>query len=184
MRINWVLSDNLILDPLIEIDRLKNIGSFWGGWKTWRSNQTDSVVCHDQHKAVELLKRNFHLGCNLYVPQHAYQFLGRPQQVQLYDGDFKQEIKQPDEIVTMHLVSSISDIVLMLGFDLEEKPKNPDRLIEHHHQNYHFLVNQIISDNPTVQWVLIDHPGAIAKRFEHLSNLTKDTLSNVLDLLG
>ena len=51
MKITWVLADSAEVNPAIEIERLKNIGPFWGGWRTWRSYSTDNVVCHDSSQA-------------------------------------------------------------------------------------------------------------------------------------
>ena len=33
MNIQWVLADNLILDPTADIMRMKRGGAFWGSWK-------------------------------------------------------------------------------------------------------------------------------------------------------
>ena len=57
MNVSWVLADTLTLDPLVNIDAMKEIGPMWGSWKTWRSCQTDNVICYDLGKAQELIKR-------------------------------------------------------------------------------------------------------------------------------
>ena len=109
MRITWVLADTAQLDPTIDIAELKNIGPFWGSWKTWRSWTTDNVICHDVHQARNLVVKNFHSRCNLFLPATAYQDLDRPTGVQLYQGNFHQDIDRPDDIVSMHLASKNSD---------------------------------------------------------------------------
>ena len=109
--------------------------------------------------------------------------LDQPPRVRLYDGKFPDDIEQADEIVSLHLAAGISDIVLLLGFDLGEKPKNPNKLLEHRAHVYRTLVKHAIEDNPEVQWVLVDHPGAIRKDLSKKDNLTQDTLENVLAML-
>ena len=44
MNINWVLADQVVLDPTVDIDAMKAIGSFWGSWRTWRAYGTDNVI--------------------------------------------------------------------------------------------------------------------------------------------
>jgi hypothetical protein len=149
---------------------------------TWRSCQTDNVICNDPVKANELVKRNFQNTCNFYIPNSVFQQLGRPEGVRLYEGAFSHDVEHQDEIVAVHLVTGASDIVLLLGFDLTAHAPNPDRLEEHRAQNYRGLIRQAIKDNEHIQWVLVDHPGEIGKDMI-LDNLTTDTMSNVLKLL-
>lgn len=182
MRINWVLSEHVALDPLADIEAMKAVGSFWGSWRTWRAYGTDNVICHDQKRADEFLQRNFQTTCNFYIPNHIYASLGRPTGVNLYEGDFKDDTVQSEDIVAMHLTSGFSDLVLMLGFDFSERPKHPDRLTQHRAAVYLLMVKRVIADNPQVQWVLIDHPAELRKDFAALPNLTKDILSNALEL--
>jgi hypothetical protein len=182
MNVSWVLADNFILDPVIDIKDIKEIGSLWGSWKTWRGCQTDNVICHELTKAGDLLKRNFQTNCNFYIPNANWITLDRPEGVQLYEGKFLDEF-QPEEIVAMHLAASQSDIVLLLGFDLTEKTKNPDRLAEHRAHVYRTLVKHCIENNSEVQWVLVDHPGDIMKFMSKIPNLVKDTMDTALSLL-
>ena len=184
MNINWVLSDSLILDPTISIDQLKNIGSFWGGWRTWRAYATDNVICHNSLKATELLERQFQKMCNLYIPNSLYVTLNRPGGVKLYEGDFMHEVDRQDELAAVHLSATVSDIVLLLGFDLSETEKNPDKLLEHRALNYRNIFRSAIKENPTVQWLLIDHPGKITPELANLENLSTDTLANVIGMLS
>jgi hypothetical protein len=182
MKISWVLSDRVELDPTVDIDKLKNIGAFWGSWRTWRAYQTDNVLCNDLAKADELLKRAFHSICNLYIPNTNYATLNRPAGVKLYEGEFVHDVEHREEIVALHLAASTSDIVLLLGFDFSEQPKHADRLLEHRAHNYRGLIRQTIVDNSHVQWVVIDHPADFRKDLRELNNLTKDSLSNVLGM--
>ena len=182
MNVNWVLADRTILDPLTDVDTMKEIGSFWGSWRTWRSCATDNVVCHEMSKAQELIKRSFQTTCNFYIPNELFVSLDRPDGVNLYEGKFPDDV-QPEEIVAMHLAASVSDIVLLLGFDLQEQEKNPDKLIEHRAHVYRTMVKNVIEGNPEVQWVLVDHPGDIMKMLVNLPNLSQDTMTTALSLL-
>lgn len=185
MKISWVLSDTASFDPEIETDQLKNIGPFWGSWKTWRSCNTDNVICHTLDRADSLIKRNFQEICNFYIPNDNYQILNRPSKVKLYNGDFVNlDLDRQEEIVTMHLAASQSDIILLVGFDWAPAIKNADRLIEHRNQNYRNLVKHAIQHNPKVQWVLIDHSADLMLELKDLPNLTQDTLASVLKMLG
>jgi hypothetical protein len=101
----------------------------------------------------------------------------------LYDGTTELDLENKEEIIAMHLAASQSDIVLLLGFDWQPRPKNTDRLQEHRAQNYRTLIKQAIAENSQVQWVLIDHPPKLMLELKDLPNLTQDTLDSVLKLL-
>ena len=183
MKINWAVADNFVLDPTVDLEQLKKCGSFWGSWRTWRACATDNVICHDMFKADELIKRRFNHSCNFYIPNAVYTSLDRPDRVNLYEGTFVHDLERHEEIVALHLTASISDIVLLLGYDLAEKPKLADRLQEHRAQNYRNLVRQVIKDNPMVQWVAVDHTEEFRKDLLNLENLTQDSLENVIGML-
>lgn len=180
MKITWVLADSAEVNPAIEIERLKNIGPFWGGWRTWRSYNTDNVICHDESEARNLITRNFHTRCNMYLPDAVYQKVDRPNNVKLYQGEFHELVDRPDEIVSMHLAANASDIVLLLGFDLAPRLLDHDRLARHKWHNYVQYFLHIIKGNAKVQWVLLDHNNDIEKVLKDLPNLQFDTLDNVL----
>lgn len=184
MRINWVLADAFSLDPTADLEQLKNIGSTWGSWRTWRSCQTDNVICNDKSKATDLIMRDFQKTCNLYVPESIYQELNRPSNVRLFQGEFKEDIAGQDEIIAMHLAASQSDIVLLAGFDWRPKDRDPDPLANHLKRVYRLLVKQVIRDNPSVQWVILDHAADIMPELDGLENLVGDSLANVFDTLG
>lgn len=181
MNISWVFADTVVLDPTVDSKVLKEIGPLWGSWKTWRQCQTDNVICHNLAKAEELIKRNFNTHCNFYIPNMNWVTLHRPENVRLYEGSFVDEF-QPEEIIAMHLASSQSDIVLLVGFDWQDQEKNPNKLLEHRFQAYRSLITNAIQSTPEVQWVLVDHPGKIMKSMSNLPNLVTDTLENCLGL--
>jgi hypothetical protein len=182
MNINWVISDRAVLDPTLNVRQLKDLGSFWGSWRTWRACQTDNVICHGMLKADELIKRNFHKTCNFYIPNSVYLNLDRPENVKLYEGDFVHDVDGQEEIVAMHLASSNSDIILLLGFDFSEQDTISDRLLEHRAHNYRSLTKQAISSMTNVQWVVVDHFNKIRPDMLDLPNFSQDTLQNVLTL--
>lgn len=182
MNISWVLADSTPADPAVEVAELKRLGAFWGGWRTWRAWQTDNVICHDQSKAAELIKRNFQLNCNFYMPNSVYTSLDRPDGVRLYEGAFVHDVDRQEEIVAIHLAATTSDIVLLYGFDLTELESNPDRLLAHkahHHRNH---IRQAVKDFDQVQWVVVDHKGDLDPNLANLDNVVTDNLETVLAL--
>jgi hypothetical protein len=183
MNISWVFADTALLDPTANLSDMKEIGSSWGSWKTWRGCQTDNVICHNLEKAKDLIKRNFQTTCNFYIPNTDWVTLDRPDNVLLYEGSFLDEF-QPEEIVAMHLAASVSEIVLLVGFDWTEKPKNPNKLLEHRAHVYRTLIKHAMENNPEVQWVLVDHPEPVMKFLSKTSNLVQDTMESCLGLKG
>lgn len=184
MRISWVVADDTFLPPDIDINQLRDIGPIWGGWKTWRNCGTDNVICNDPEKARDLVIRGFQKNCNFYLPKSLFVDIGRPDGVRLFDGKFKFEVEKQDELISMHLASSSSDVVLLLGFNWKDQPKISDRYQEHLAQNYRNTVKHAIKDNAAVQWVLVDHPDGLMTELNELDNLTQDSLANVLEILS
>lgn len=183
MRINWIYSANYSPPPTIDLDAIKSVGPSWGSWKSWRACGTDNVVCHDLTQSKALIQREFQASCNFYVPRSLYQDLNRPTGVKLYDGEFREEVDDLEDIISMHLSSAMSDVVLLLGFDFGKKEPQVDKLKQHRQQNRFGLTRQVIANNPTVQWVLVDHPNQIDKSYAEITNLTCDNIDNVLKLL-
>ena len=184
MRINWVVADSTVLPPDVDVNVLKDIAAIWGGWRTWRGCSTDNVVCDDAGKARELLKRKMNEMCNMYVPSSIYAELDRPRGVHLYEGSFTFEINNKDELISIHLVSGQSDVVLLVGFDWTERPKSADRLTAHRATNYQRFVRDAISSNPDVQWVLVDHEGEVTPELSQYENLSCSSLEEVIELLA
>lgn len=184
MRINWVLANSFVLPPNTDVNRLKDIGSFWGSWRTWRSCSTDNVICNEPGEARDLLKRKMNEMCNLYIPESAYVELERPRAVRMYGGQFTFEVDNRDELIALQLAASQSDIVLLLGFDWTKKRASTDRLIKHKTNNYRKFVVDAVRNNPDVQWVLVDHPAKIMPELAKFENLMQDTLENVIELMN
>jgi len=183
MRINWVVADRTVLPPDVDVANLKDIAAIWGSWRTWRGCGTDNVICNDAAQARDLIKRRMNEKCNLYIPNAVYQQLDRPGTVRLYEGQFTFEIDNPDELISIQLVSGQSDVVLLLGFDWTEKSVSTDRLSAHRAKNYQRFVKDIIAGSPDVQWVLVDHDNEIMPELDQFENLTQDSLDNVIELL-
>jgi hypothetical protein len=182
MNISWVLADSVSLDPTQDIESLKQIGALWGSWRTWRACSTDNVICHDQDKAVELIKRNFQTYCNFYITESVYQSINRPEGVRLYQGEFVHDVIRQEEIVAIHLAAATSEIVLLLGFDLTKLTPDPDRLKTHQAHHHRNLLRQAIKDHAEVQWVIVDHTDPLDPILADLPNVSVDTLQGVLAL--
>jgi murein DD-endopeptidase MepM/ murein hydrolase activator NlpD len=57
-----------------------------------------------------------------------------------------------------------------MGFDFSQSETNTDKLLEHRAHNYRSLTKQVIKSNPTVQWVVVDHPNGYQTLYGHLSS--------------
>lgn len=182
MKISWVAAADYRLDPAIDVDQIKSVGPVWGSWQTWRSCNTDNVICHQQQKGRELLDRAFQAVCNFHIPRRLYESLGRPVGIRLYDGEFDQELDDIEDIVAMHLAAADSDIVLMLGFDWTLPKDVQDRFEQHKLTNRHGLMHGAIANQDRVQWVAIDCKS-MDPSYQNLPNLTCDKLQNALQLL-
>ena len=183
MKINWVVADSAVIPPDVDISVLKDIAAIWGSWRTWRGCSTDNVICNEAGQARDLLKRRMNEMCNMYVPAAIYAELDRPRSVKIYQGQFTFEIDRKEELIAMQLVADQSDIVLLLGFDWTEKPISADRLTAHRALNYQRFVKDVISNNPSVQWILVDHPGVVPDDLAQFENLTYSSMEETIELL-
>lgn len=172
MNVQWVVSDDYLLDPTVDLAALKDIGSFWGGWRTWRVCNTDNVICYDTKKARELVKNKFNTTCNLYIPESVYNDLNKPPRVRAFGSQFQHEVQQADAIVSLFLAASSADLVLLLGFDLTGE--------DDHDRGY---IHQAMITYPDVQFVLIDHPQEPVPKIAQLDNVTRDSMTAVLHML-
>lgn len=177
LNISWVIAEGYQFDPTVNVDTIKNIGPIWGSWTTWRGCGTDNVICNNRIKAEDMIKNNFQAGCNFYIPKEYYTDLNRPDNVRYYGGTFEHELDRTEDIVALHLASSIGDIILMIGFNLES-------ITDPTNQHYYGHILSVIKNHPDTQWVLVDHMPNLDKNFKDLTNLTCDSLGNVLQLLA
>lgn len=183
MQISWVYASTYQLDILIDPAVVKSVGPSWGSWRTWKSNQTDNVVCSDSDQAHALIAKAFHAVCNFYVARDVYLKIGSQPGLKAYDGEYNHPVHRFDDIISLHLASQSNSIILMLGFDLGlgQKLDSPDQVEQL--QNYHGLMRSLIQNNPTTQYVLVDHADNFGKHYQGLPNLTCDIMENVLQLL-
>ena len=178
MNLAWLFAENTILPPTTSVQAIKDLAPIWGSWRTQRSYQADNVVCWDPTQAVKLVAQGYAKICNLYIPEKIYQQLQKPKGVRAFGGDFDFSVDSVDDIVATHLAASVADVIIMVGFDLEAKTKSsPSR------NNYIGLLAQAIESSGK-QWVIVDHHTDLAESIQKLSNITRDLLPNVLQLLG
>jgi hypothetical protein len=136
------------------------------------------VVCWNPEQAEKLCRQGYAKICNLYIPEKVYQQLDNPAGARAFGGGFDFVVDSVDDIIATHLVASVADVILMVGFDLEAKIKpSPSRT------NYIGILAQAIAGSGK-QWVVVDHHTDLAEPIQKLSNITRDLLPNVLHLLG
>jgi hypothetical protein len=178
MNIAWLFAENTVLPPTTPVQAIKDLAPIWGSWRTQRGYQTDNVVCWDPGQAEKLSRQGYAKICNLYIPEKIYQQLNKPAGVRAFGGEFDFVVDSIDDIIATHLVASVADVILMVGFDLESKTKStPSR------NNYIGLLANAIESSGK-QWVVIDHHTDLAETIQKLPNITSDLLPNVLQLLG
>jgi len=179
MNISWIVTPQFQTDADI-----KAIGPVWGSDITWRLFNTDNVVCFDYRRASDLIARRFHEQCNFYIPEKFFSDLNRPPAVHLVGGGFSDEVDQKEEVVAAHLVSELSDIVLLGGFDLSPDFNNLDEYEKHRAKNFLNSIQRVIDSSGNTQWVALDHVKPIDERFNNLKNFTQDTTDNVVSMLS
>lgn len=178
MNIAWLFAENTVLPPTTPVQAIKDLAPIWGSWRTQRSYQSDNVVCWDPDQAEKLCRQGYAKICNLYIPEPVYKNLGKPAGVRVFGGGFDFSVDSVDDIIATHLVASVADVILMVGFDLEAKTKSSAS-----RNNYIGILSQAIGASGK-QWVVIDHHTDLAEPIQKLSNITRDLLPNVLQLLG
>lgn len=184
MNVCWVLSED-ISSNFVSREVLTSVAPMWGPINKWREYQTDNTVCYDFDTAQKMIKRALHAVTNLYVPKNDYASLGRPVGVRLFEGEFADlAIANKEDIITMNLVSSNHDIVLMLGFDLTPVSEKLDEVTQRKLKAYRHNIKTLIESNPHTQFVLVNYTHKkLAKNLKELDNLTLDNLNSVLELL-
>ena len=178
MNIAWLFAENTVLPPTTPVQAIKDLAPIWGSWRTQRGYNTDNVVCWDSEQAEKLVRQGYAKICNLYIPEPVYKQLNKPAGVRVFGGGFDFAVDSVDDIIATHLVASVADVILMVGFDLEAKTKPSAS-----RNNYIGILAQAIGASGK-QWVIIDHHTDFAEPIQKLSNITSDLLPNVLQLLG
>jgi len=182
MKCSWVYAIGYQPDPTVSIESMKEVGSSWGSWQTWRACSTDNVICDELGKSRELINRAFQAVCNFYVPRNNYQKLSRPVGLKFYESENNEDIQDIDDIISCHLGSANSDIVLLCGFDFSIDPNITDKMELHRLKNRHGAIRSVIA-NSSAQWVAIDYDKEIDENYQNLPNFTCDSMESVLNLL-
>lgn len=184
MQVTWVARSGYTWPDSTTPDQAKSIGPIWSSWHAWRACHSDNVVCDDIGQARALLQRAFQAVCNFYLPRRFYQQLERPSGVRWYDGEYQQQTECIEEIIAMHLASSQSDLVLLLGFDFATRETTGDAMADHRMRNQMGLMRQVIASASDTQWVALDHDAAFDPAFTALDNLSQDRLNIVFEQLS
>jgi hypothetical protein len=182
VKIGWVLSEQ-IGKKVANIDILKDVAPTWGSCSIYDSYNVDNIICNDIKQAERLIQHNIQNGVNFYMPQDNFSTLGNPPNVKTFQGAFSDEnINFKDDIVAMNVVTSTYDIILLLGFKFT-KPKPKDiKLTQHTQLAYLHNMKTIIESNEDKQFVLVNYKGKLSKDFDDIENLSRDSLTNVLEL--
>lgn len=179
MNISWIVTPKY--STLVD---MKEIGPVWGSDLAWRTLNAYNVVCFNYRTISELLSRNFQENCNFYIPEKYYGDLGRPSGVTLVGGEFSEDINYKEEFVCAHLVSGISDLILLGGFDFSVDLDFFDDYEKHRQKNFIRGFRRLISEKTSVQWVLLDHTGEVPDDIISLPNFTQDSTESVVSLLS
>jgi hypothetical protein len=178
MNIAWLFAENTVLPLTTPVQAIRDLAPIWGSWRTQRSYQSDNVVCWNPDQAEKLVRQGYAKTCNLYIPEKVYQQLKNPNGVRAFGGVFDFAVDSVDDVIATHLVASVADVILMVGFDLEAKP-NPTKS-----RNDYIGILAHAIEHSGKQWVIVDHHTDLAEPIQKLSNITSDLLPNVLQLLG
>jgi hypothetical protein len=176
MNVSWVLAEHAILPANVSASTLNSVAPVWSSWRHVRGYQVDNAVCYDTAAAQQLIDHDWHQLCNLYVPTELQQKTKKCP-VYAFGGTFDFDIASHDDIVCLHLAASQNQVVLLLGFDLA--PTNVSSQL-----TYLDLIHTTIDSYPDVQWVLVNHSHNLYNKVKQLTNLTCDSINNVLNLLG
>lgn len=171
MNICWVIAEHAILALNIQGQNLSDAAPTWGSWRHIRGLGIDNAVCYDAGLAQQLIARGYNKISNLYVPEAVWK-QANTQPLQAFGGSFDFDVASRDDVVACHLAASQNQVVMLLGFDLENQ------------SDYTQLIYQTINSHPQTQWVLVDDSKTLPKNFQSLTNLTCDQFENVLNLLG
>lgn len=183
MRTNVIYAADYSKPAFFDTGKIKDIAPTWGSWKTRAGLDTDNVVCNNLSNARELMQRSIHESCNLFVPRTFYAKLSRPTRLNYYDGNFKDDAWNIEDIIAMHLVKPNSDLVLLFGFDFSTLPAPKDQTEEHQKKTRAGMLRSCLHNHPDVQWVLIDHDKPLDPAFTDLTNITCDSWDNVIKLM-
>ena len=183
MKIAWLFSEQLAKTAKLDESAIKENAPTWGSCTVLGQFPVDNIICNNIKTVKALVDRDVQKQTNLFVPQKHINQLGNPPNLKGFQGEFKDtNINFKDDIIGLNIVASMYDIVLLVGFKFT-KPKSKDKLVQHKQFAYIHNVQTIIKQNPDKQFVLVNQKGKLSAEFDELENLTRDSLSNVLELI-
>lgn len=183
MKIAWLFSEQLSKTAKLNKSAIKENAPTWGSCNILNQFPIDNIICNNIKTVKTLVDREVQKQTNLFVPQKYISKLGNPPNLKGFQGEFKDtNINNKDDIIGLNVVANMYDIVLLVGFKFT-KPKSKDKLVQHKQFAYIHNVQAIIKENPNKQFVLVNQKGKLSAEFEALENLTRDSLSNVLELI-
>lgn len=183
MKIGWALSEQ-IGKKVANIDVLKDVAPTWGSCSIYSDYQVDNIICNDIKQAELLIQHSIQNGVNFYMPMDNFSTLGNPPNIKTFQGSFADgNINFKDDIVTMNVVTSTYDIILLLGFKFTKPKPKAEKLEQHKQLAYLYNIKTIIESNEDKQFVLVNYKGKLSKDFDSIKNLSRDSLTNVLELV-
>lgn len=166
-----------------DIDTMKDLGAIWGSWASFQSCDTDNCIADDFSDARKLLDQGLNTKCNLWTHEDNFAMLERPEGLSIYKIGIDKDLIHRDDLVSMALTAARYDIVVCMGFDLDENGSVTDRLERHEHKRYLMAIKHIIKGFPDTQFVFVDLPSDATPDISDLPNFTCDNIQNVLQLL-
>jgi len=162
MKIAWALAESLQLPPRYKIQQLQDIAPIWGSWKLWRGYNCDHCICGDTQEAQYCIDHDFYQYCKLYIPDGINK---KAPNIVKFGAQGQVNALHLNDIITLHLVGSQHDLVLLLGFD---------RVFDTE------ILKSLVNEYPNTQWVMISHNEIDLDN----ENFTCDLLDNVLQSLS
>jgi hypothetical protein len=184
VEICWVVQKDY--DPKSDIgaEKMKELCTVWGSYKSWRQCQTDNCVVEDFSEARRLVDRDFNLKTNLWTHEENYDDLGRPEALSLHKITIDKTLQDKDDLVALALAGARYDLVMCIGFDISFHKDITDKLELHEHKRYLSAIANIVRGFDQTQFVFIDLPNDPAENFDGLENITCDNIQNVLTLVS
>lgn len=177
MKIAVVFANQTWVDPLIDLGKLRQVGTIWSAWNQWHQLLPHHTICHDMTRAKELIAGNFHHRTELFVPETVFNALNKPRGIKSYGGEFLHEIDQPEELIAMFLAASAADIVVLVGYDWKPSDSN-DALVTYAAENRMRVIRDAIKDSPNVQWIIAAE--AVPEQLKEFENVDHDTIENII----
>lgn len=179
----WLVHKDYNPESTIGVDKMKEIATMWGSWKSHRLCQTDNCIVEDLKDATSLIKRGFNLTTNLWTHEENYIPLERPEALSIHKIGIDKDLIDRDDLVALALAGARYDLVMVVGFNLSAT-ESKDKLEIHEHKRYLSAIANIVRGFNQTQFVFIDLPDDPAENFTGLENFTCDNIQNVLTLVS